>query len=232
MQPTSEQAAPDTTKKMLSLTPKPVFTWDNRPAVSSPLSSSPVRASSPLSAADEPAQSSHPRQIQSSPIRPINFKYQARPARPNPVIKRREDAQEQRRRNFLQSVRQKAEDKSWQRRDIEGQFLKTNWLANVGRLSYDAPSLSEADIEDAMAFSQESAQPQLDDDMIPEELVEEEHMLTSYEEEVLAQRRHALPTLVEESDEYDDIFAELISQEQRFSQQHQLSQPSSQMDID
>lgn len=123
MQPPAEQTAPDTTK-MLSLTPKPVFSWDNRPAVSSPLSSSPVRASSPLStttAADEPAQGSYPRQIQSSPIRPVNFKYQARPARPNPVIKRREEAQEQRRRTFLQSVRQKAEDKSWQRRDIEGQ---------------------------------------------------------------------------------------------------------------
>ncbi|TFB04595.1 hypothetical protein CCMA1212_003680 [Trichoderma ghanense] len=220
---------------MLSFTPKPVHsnTWDNRPAVSSPLSSSPVRASSPLSATDEPPPQSLPRQIQSSPIRPVQFKYQARPARPNPVIKRREEAQEQRRRTFLQSVRQKAEDKSWQRRDIEGQFLKTNWLANVGRLSHDAPSLSEADIEDAMAFLQESGQPQImDDDTIPEELVEEEHMLTSYEEEVMAQGGRALPTLVEEGDEYDDIFAELISQEQHLSQQHHSSQPSSQMDID
>ncbi|KAL6878751.1 hypothetical protein J3F83DRAFT_254922 [Trichoderma novae-zelandiae] len=229
MQNSSEKAAPNT-NKMLSFTPKPVHTWDNRPAVSSPLSSSPVRASSPLAAADEQAQS-HARQIQSSPIRPANFKFQARPARPNPVIKRREEVQEQRRRNFLQSVRQKAEDKSWQRRDIEGQFLKTNWLANVGRLSHDAPSFSDADIEDAMTFSQNSAPPQMDED-IPEELVEEEHMLTSYEEEVMAQRGHALPTLVEENDEYDDIFAELISQERHLSQPHQSSQPSSQMDID
>ncbi|KAL6834818.1 hypothetical protein V8C40DRAFT_261503 [Trichoderma camerunense] len=219
---------------MLSFTSKPVHSWDNRPAVSSPLSSSPVRASSPLSA-DEQAPC-NPRQVQSSPIRPINFKYQARPARPNPVMRRREETQEQRRRNFLQNVRQKAEDKSWQRRDIEGQFLKTNWLANVGRLSYDAPSFSEADIEDAMAFSQEAEQSQMDDDTIPEELVEEEHMLTSYEEEVLARRGSQLPTLVEDSDEYDDIFAELISKERQFSQQQQRqqqsSQPSSQMDID
>ncbi|KAL7942184.1 hypothetical protein V8C42DRAFT_332780 [Trichoderma barbatum] len=216
--------------KMLSFTPQPVHSWDNRPAVSSPLSSSPVRASSPFSA-DEPA-SSNPRQIQSSPIRPLNFKYQARPARPNPVIKRREEAQEQRRRNFLQSVRQKAEDKSWQRRDIEGQFLKTNWLANVGRLSYDAPSFSEADIEDAMAFSQEAEQPEMDEDMIPEELVEEEHMLTYYEEEVMAHQGSQLSTLAEENDEYDDLFAELISQEGRLSQPSQPSQPSNQMDID
>ncbi|KAL6700656.1 hypothetical protein J3F84DRAFT_358893 [Trichoderma pleuroticola] len=231
MQTSLDEAAPRKSN-MLSFTPKPVHSWDNRPAVSSPLSSSPVRASSPLSVDEQPP--CNPRQVQSSPIRPINFKYQARPARPNPVIRRREEAQEQRRRNFLQNVRQKAEDKSWQRRDIEGQFLKTNWLANVGRLSYDAPSFSEADIEDAMAFSQEAEQSLMDDDMIPEELVEEEHMLTSYEEEVLAHKRLQLPTLAEESDEYDDIFAELISKEGQFSQQQQQqsSQSSNQMDID
>ncbi|RFU72792.1 hypothetical protein TARUN_9473 [Trichoderma arundinaceum] len=216
---------------MLTFTPKPVHSWDNRPAVSSPLSSSPVRASSPLCPADEEARQ-HPRQVQSSPIRPLNFKYQSRPTRPNPVIRKREEVQEQRRKNFLQNVRQKAEDRSWQRRDIEGQFLKTNWLANVGRLSHDAPSFSEADIEDAMAFSQENVHPQMDEDMIPEELVEEEHMLTSYEEEVMAHHGSRLPTLAEENDEYDDIFAELISQESQFSQQRQSSQPSNQMDID
>lgn len=35
-------------------------------------------------------------------------------------MRRREDAQAQRRKTFLQSVRDKAEDKAWQRRDIEG----------------------------------------------------------------------------------------------------------------
>lgn len=83
-----------------------------------------------------------------------------------------------------------------------------------------------------MAFSQGASQPQMDEDMIPEELVEEEHMLTSYEEEVMAHRGSRLPALAEETDEYDDIFAELISQERQLSQQHQSSQPSNQMDID
>jgi hypothetical protein len=36
-------------------------------------------------------------------------------------MKKREELQEQRRKGFLQNVRQKAEDRSWQRRDIEGQ---------------------------------------------------------------------------------------------------------------
>ncbi|PON22564.1 hypothetical protein TGAM01_v208648 [Trichoderma gamsii] len=224
---------------MLSFTPKPVPSWDNRPAVSSPLSSSPVRVSSPLSAAEEDARW-QPRQVQSSPIRPNNSKFQSRPARPNPVMKRREELQEQRRKGFLQNVRQKAEDRSWQRRDIEGQFLKTSWLANVGRLSHDAPSFSDADIEDAATFSPETTQSQMDEDMIPEELMDEEQLLTSYEEEVMAQQGSRLPALAEEDDEYDDIFAELISQEQQQKplpqqqphQQHQSSQPSNQMEID
>ncbi|KAL6906914.1 hypothetical protein GGI43DRAFT_396140 [Trichoderma evansii] len=229
MQNHTDEAAPN---GMLSFTPKPVPSWDNRPAVSSPLSSSPVRASSPHSPADEETRW-QPRQVQSSPIRPNNFKYQSRPARPNPVMKRREDLQEQRRKSFLQNVRQKAEDRSWQRRDIEGQFLKTSWLANVGRLSHDAPSFSDADIEDAAAFSPEMAPSQMDEDMIPEELMDEEQLLTSYEEEVMAQQGSRLPVLAEEDDEYDDIFAELISQEQGQQQpQHQSSQPLHQMEID
>lgn len=107
--------------KMLSFAPSPIFSgsWDHRPSVSSPLSSSPIRASSPLSPIDR---NTLPQcQIQSSPIQPPKFKFATRPTRPNPVIRRREEAQEQRRKNFLQSVRQKSEDKAWQRRDIEGQ---------------------------------------------------------------------------------------------------------------
>lgn len=138
--PTDQGATPS---KMLSFTPKPVPSWDNRPSVSSPLSSSPVRASSPLSPADEETRW-QPRQVQSSPIRPNNSKYQSRPARPNPVMKRREELQEQRRKSFLQNVRQKAEDRSWQRRDIEGQVglgrkftrATVEYMANSGLYSF------------------------------------------------------------------------------------------------
>jgi hypothetical protein len=93
--------------------------WNHRPTVSSPLSSSPLRASSPLSQIDGNTLSQ--RQIQSSPIKPPKFKYAARQPRPNPVVRRREETQEKRRQEFLQNVRQKQEDKAWRRRDIEGQ---------------------------------------------------------------------------------------------------------------
>lgn len=100
-------------------------------------------------------------------------------------------------------------------------------------MSHDAPSFSDADIEDAATFSPEMAQSQMDEDKIPEELMDEEQLLTSYEEEVMAQQGSRLPTLAEEDDEYDDIFAELISQEQEQQQsQHQSSQPLHQMEID
>lgn len=139
----TDEAAPHS---MLSFTPKLVPSWDHRPAVSSPLSSSPARASSPRSPAEEEEEEAQwqPRQVQSSPIRRNNFKYQSRPARPNPVMRRREELQEQRRKSFLQNVRQKTEDRSWQRRDIEGQvgfggqFIDCNGerMANSGTCSF------------------------------------------------------------------------------------------------
>ncbi|KAI5462549.1 hypothetical protein BGZ63DRAFT_217240 [Mariannaea sp. PMI_226] len=119
-----QQERKHTTEAMLSVAPAPIFSgsWDHRPSVSSPLSSSPVRASSPLSPVEK---NSFPqRQVQSSPIKPPKFKYASRPTRPNHVaFRKREDAQEGRRRLFLQNVRQKSDDKVWQRRDIEGQVI-------------------------------------------------------------------------------------------------------------
>lgn len=115
---------PNNNSNMLSFAPAPIFgasmpAWDSRPAISSPLSSSPVRATSPLSPLDKNAL--FQRQTQSSPLQASKFsKFASRQTRPNPLVRKREEAQEARRTNFLQSVRRKAEDKAWQRRDIEG----------------------------------------------------------------------------------------------------------------
>ncbi|KAJ3514103.1 hypothetical protein NM208_g15095 [Fusarium decemcellulare] len=211
---------------MLSFAPTPIFSssWDHRPAVSSPLSSSPVRASSPLSPIDRNALPQ--RQIQSSPIQPPKFKFASRPTRPNPVLRKREDIQEGRRRLFLQNVRQKSEDKAWQRRDIEGQFLKTNYLADKGQLSHDAPDVTDADIEDAMAFQQEQSQIPEEDEMMMDEDEQFEAMLASYEDQQTTSSQPPSSTLSDE--DYDDIFAELIAQEQ--SQQAMQSGLHYQMD--
>lgn len=108
-----------TPDKMMSFAPAPIFSWDHRPAVPSPLSSSPIRASSPLSPIDR--NTLPQRQIQSSPIQQPKFKFSSRQTRPNPVVRKREEVQESRRKLFLQNVRQKSDEKSWQRRDVEGQ---------------------------------------------------------------------------------------------------------------
>jgi hypothetical protein len=47
------------------------------------------------------------------------FRFASRNPRPNPVLKRREDAQDSRRRLFLQNVRQRQEDRRWEMRGGE-----------------------------------------------------------------------------------------------------------------
>lgn len=131
---------------MFAIMNPPIFTFSSpapiatplqprkyHPSVSSPLSSSPIRASSyspPLSTlrVDTASifQNEQPRQIprdtQSSPILPSQspsrklFRFATRTPRPNPVVQKREEAQESRRRLFLKNVRNRADDKAWERR--------------------------------------------------------------------------------------------------------------------
>jgi hypothetical protein len=142
--PMSVAKHPSSRDKMFALPPPsslfpattmpPIFTpdrsWDfHRPAVPSPLSSSPIRAShsqsSPLSPIDENARLGSRRDVNSSPIsssfqnQKSQFRFASRPTRRNPVLRKREDAAEGRRNAFLQSVRQRGSDASWARRDVE-----------------------------------------------------------------------------------------------------------------
>lgn len=85
----------------------------------------------------------------------------------------------------------------------------------MAHLSSDAPSFSEADIEDAMSYQEDTVQDDDDYSMIEDELREAkelEMMVASYEEEASASQSRP-PSLFLSDDEYDDIFAELISQE-------------------
>lgn len=136
---------------------RPGQTQTYRPTFSSPLSSSPARASSvsppphhrqqqttsqPLSPCNQNHLNTLPwhRETQSSPIPTPSifgssisgstttensngsnskFRFASRNPRPNPVLKRREDAQEGRRRLFFQNVRQRQDDKRWEMRGGE-----------------------------------------------------------------------------------------------------------------
>ncbi|RDA91564.1 hypothetical protein CP533_5966 [Ophiocordyceps camponoti-saundersi (nom. inval.)] len=216
----------DAEADMLSLAASAVFPTlrDHRPMVSSPLTSSPIRVStpphahnsspphgramSPLSPSDR--NSLPKRQVQSSPIRspPPKFKYASRPMRPNPLLRSSEAGREVRRRNFFQRIRDQADERAWQRRDIETQFLKNNWLANIGCLSHDAPCLTEADLVDAMALQPDEPQPPEDEDEMTAEMYSEqeemEAIAASFEDQ------HITST---SDDEYDEIFAELALQD-------------------
>lgn len=116
-----------------------------RPTFSSPLSSSPIRAStttppatppSPVSPCSSPifgsistnynnnnndAPSGDAMSSPAHGAKPNIFKFANRgPARPNPLTaQKREAAQESRRKLFLKNVRQRAEDRRWERRGGE-----------------------------------------------------------------------------------------------------------------
>lgn len=130
-----------------------------RPTISSPLSSSPIRASTPppLSPRDPNAR----REVQSSPIPAptassclfgscrsggdsgsggFSSKFAARPTRPVPVVagQKREAAQESRRKLFLKNVRQRAEDGRWERRGGEQEVCLYADGAVLGQLGYGA----------------------------------------------------------------------------------------------
>lgn len=100
------------------------------------------------------------------------------------------------------------------------QFLKATYLNDVGQLSHDAPEVSEADIEDAMAFHDEAPGNQQEDDVMtdgpPDDEDEMEAMIASYEEQQTAPPRPCSPAMSDE--DYDNIFSELLAQEQPMQQ--------------
>lgn len=122
---------------MFSVAPMPVFTaggdartstsyHNHQPSVSSPLSSSPIRASSPLSPMNDSSINATSRQTQSSPLQAkTTFDKFSRYANQNtPSVARvrrpRTDARENRRKNFMEQVRRRADERTLQRRDMEG----------------------------------------------------------------------------------------------------------------
>ncbi|WQF88485.1 hypothetical protein CDEST_13499 [Colletotrichum destructivum] len=244
--PENEYPETRTSANMFSVSgPVPIFTertsWDFRPAVPSPLSSSPIRAASPLSSIDD----NTVRHTQSSPISQPKFKYASRPARPNPVVRKREEVQESRRKLFLQNVRQRADDRSYQRRDMEGTLLKSDWDRDMRQRFYakqlegDA-MYSEADIDDAAAMAQERAQqiPEDVDDMMVDTIAQEEQdeldaLLLSYDQS--SEPRHSAhssqstqsdPFNLSDDEDYDALFMNLVSQEDS-----ELDASSQQMDM-
>ncbi|KAL2129808.1 hypothetical protein VTI74DRAFT_7278 [Chaetomium olivicolor] len=231
---------------------------NHRPAFSSPLSSSPIRASSaspppaaqpehftsqPLSPCDPNSRIAFLGATQSSPIfgsgpsifgsssdcqhgnnnNNTKFRFASRAYRPNPVLRRREDAQEGRRRLFFQNVRRRQEEKRWEMRGGEDELLKLEFW----RLSRERQQAWEAEAEqylggmdaDLVALEEEELRMQAQwgvadmDAMMADAIAQQE----AAEVDALISGLDAVPGAgsphFSDDDDYDGIFMELVQQE-------------------
>ncbi|GAB1315144.1 hypothetical protein MFIFM68171_05354 [Madurella fahalii] len=247
-------------------TPKPAFSFHhNRPAIPSPLSSSPIRTASSPPAPYQQQEQQQQQQYhyyplspcrfqrgttQSSPIFPSSnsdsnnisssssskFRFATRNPRPNPALKRREDAQECRRRLFLQNVRHRADEKRWERRGGEDEMLKLEWW----RLNRERERLLAGDpdacffwsVDEVEALEEEQGKDErmrgmgcdadmdvdalMVDDMEQHEEAEVEALVSVLE----GRGKMSSSPHFSDDEDYDGLFMDLISQQQQ--QQWQL----------
>ncbi|KAI0595409.1 hypothetical protein F4775DRAFT_375008 [Biscogniauxia sp. FL1348] len=219
------------------------FSTPHRPAVSSPLSSSPIRPSQ----ASSPLSPRHPntlprRDIQSSPIQgPSKFKYASRNAKPNPLKQTKQSAQESRRKLFLKNVRQRADDKVWERRGGDQEALKLEWAA----FNRQWKKQKDTDIDGFVFEDELNDIPQLphstpdDDEMMVDTMAQDEEreleaMISMFETDSFSHQptrpESPSPSLsLSDDDDYDSLFRDLLSQQQQSNSQNHMS--SSQMDM-
>ncbi|KAK7970291.1 hypothetical protein PG988_009364 [Apiospora saccharicola] len=215
------------------------FTSPYKPNVSSPLSSSPIRASSSQSSPPAPLS---PRdanrcnfQFGSSPIpAPKLFKYASRPAKPNPLRQTRENAQESRRNLFLKNVRQRQDDRQWERRGGDQEILKLEWSlldrrrrqqkeSDIDGFVFDDDIDEEIPREAAAMTTGDSRPPgdDIDDMMLDAMEQDEDAMLSMYEAEALStQPQQRVPPrpdspFMSDDEDYDNIFMDLLSRRQQ-----------------
>ncbi|KAH8840365.1 hypothetical protein MCOR27_001241 [Pyricularia oryzae] len=222
----------------------PVFNdFSYQPTRSSPLSSSsPIRASSPPPAPLSPCDyNRQPRQVQSSPVQapPSKFKFSARPARPNPVVRNREATQQSRRNLFLKGVQQRADDHRWERRGVEHKVLSTEWFNETqarqqAKLLDPDSLLTEEDIEDAERLEEErqSRYEEIPDDLMMDSMMEDEHEFEALASNVQQQQAPSSGTTrpdsphLSDDEDYDSLFMDFLST------QNQRTAPASSGDVE
>lgn len=215
------------------------FTSPYKPNVSSPLSSSPIRASSSQSSPPAPLSPRDSNRCNfrfgSSPIpAPKLFKYASRPAKPNPLRQSRENAQESRRSLFLKNVRQRQDDRQWERRGGDQEVLKLEWSildrrrrqqkeSDIDGFVFD-DEIDEEIPREAAAMVTGNSRPQgddIDDMMLDAMEQDEDAMLSMYEAEALStQSQQTAPPrpnspFMSDDEDYDNIFMDLLSHRQQ-----------------
>ncbi|KAK4180571.1 hypothetical protein QBC36DRAFT_229484 [Triangularia setosa] len=228
-----------------------LFTSPHKPTRSSPLSYAPMRIPSPpIPSEDVPdmmlssplgasSDSSYLRVSQSSPIRPSfgnnenygsqpRFKFANRnPAKySNPLLKKRQDTQDSRRKLFLNNVRQRQEDKKFQQRGgqdeiarLEFSRLQNERLAYLDQERAKNPyALWEQELEEEhrnLQSQQRQKQQQSPDEMMLDAL-EEAEMAEIAQAEALLHENNNYPKqnnrdeFFDDEEDWDELFMEVI----------------------
>ncbi|KAK3307960.1 uncharacterized protein B0T15DRAFT_490569 [Chaetomium strumarium] len=124
-------------------------------------------------------------------------RFATRNPRPNPVVKRREEAQESRRRVFLQNVRQRQDDKRWEMRGGEDELLKLEWY----RLNRERLQARDAELDEYLAA--------MDADLVAQE---EAELRRIWEQQQLQQQQQLLQQ--PGNADVDALMADVIAQEE------------------
>lgn len=147
------------------------------------------------------------------------FKYASRASRPNPLRQSRENAQESRRKLFLNNVRQRQDDKAWERRGGDQELEKLEWCKMERqwreRKNADIDGIvSECEIDDIPEIMRESGSDEMMVDDVAQEEAELDAMLSMFESQSSSQApaRPNTPSLSDDED-YDCLFMDLLSQE-------------------
>ncbi|KAI2618219.1 hypothetical protein GGR54DRAFT_640787 [Hypoxylon sp. NC1633] len=205
------------------------YSSPHRPARPSPLSSSPIKASSPPLSPRNP--NTLPRRdTQSSPIQPAptKFKFASRSSKPNPLRQTRGNIQESRRNLFLRNVRKRADDKNWERRGGDQEALKLEWsMLDKQRRDQKNADLDgmvfEDEIEDISDIQRDEALRNPNDMMVDAIAQEEEEELNAMLSMFEAQASQPPPTApyspaLSDDEDYDSIFMDFLSKQDSSSQ--------------
>ncbi|KAI1093124.1 hypothetical protein F5B19DRAFT_163748 [Rostrohypoxylon terebratum] len=226
----------------------PIFNLDfsspHRPAHSSPLSSSPIRPSSPPPLGHRDPNTLPRFDTQSLPIRESSTKFKfARNVKPNPLRQNRENAQESRRNLFLRNVRKRADDRAWDRRGGDQETLKLEWsILDRQRREQKNADIDGIVFEDELDDILELQRPQMEqqqdpDEMMVDAMVQEEEeelnaMLSMLETHSSQAHGGTMSSTLVDDDDYDDLFMDFLSQQDQGNQNaNQQFASSGQMDM-
>ncbi|KAL5604726.1 hypothetical protein BROUX41_001923 [Berkeleyomyces rouxiae] len=154
--------------------------------------------------------------VASSPLRGFDkfSKFSHRPTRPNPVRRKREDELAARRQLFLKTVRERGDEKRFEKRSIEAQAVRSwheehqKYLAQKANEASGNDWAMDAFIDDALSAQQQP----YDEETLPDMYLDEEAAQLEYEA-MMNENTQKAP--MSEWDVDDDMLLDLIRAEEK-----------------